>query len=64
MRGFHHDLLLGPGLRGRGRVLNPAPFVFSFLLLLLVVLFMVWVLRGRSVPPQVDSDKLRNELHS
>ena len=26
--------------------------------------FMVWVLLGRLIPPQVDSDKLRNELHS
>ena len=29
-----------------------------------VMVFMVLVLLGRSVPPQVDSDKLRNELHS
>ena len=29
-----------------------------------VMIFMVWVLLGRPVPPQVDSDKLRNELHS
>ena len=31
---------------------------------LTVMVFMVWVLLGQSVPPQVDSDKLRNELHS
>ena len=29
-----------------------------------VMVFMVWVLLGRSVTPQVDSDKLRNDLHS
>ena len=29
-----------------------------------VMVFMFLVLPGRSVPPQVDSDKLRNELHS
>ena len=29
-----------------------------------VMVSMVLVLLGRSVPPQVDSEKLRNELHS